>query len=161
MSQGPQACGRRMARPIDFGGILHRQHQGDLVKTTIGRLDMARQDVLGGDVVIREEAIGGFEHGAIATGFGKGGGGMLGQDMSEFHQALCPSHITQLGIGKFVHRPVDVLGLAPHTRLLMTMGCSSSIPSARKPKISSPYLALFSLCGQIVSYLPKTDESFM
>ena len=135
MSQGPQACGRRMARPIDFGGILHRQHQGDLVKTAIGRLDMARQDVLGGDVVIREEAIGGFEHGAIATGFGKGGGGMLGQDMSEFHQALCPPHITQFGIGKFVHRPVDVLGLAPHTRLLMTMGCSWGYWGGSDPSI--------------------------
>ena len=49
---------------------------------------MAVQDVLRLDRVIRKEAIGRFEHGAIATGLGQGGGGVLGQDASEFDQAL-------------------------------------------------------------------------
>ena len=67
---------------------------------------------------MRKEAIGGFEHGAIATGFGQCSCRVFGQNLSEFHEALCTPHIAQIGIGKFVHHPVEVIGLATHTRLL-------------------------------------------
>ena len=72
----------RMARPVDFGGILHRQHHGDGVEAAVGRLDMAVEDVVGCDGVVGKEAIGGFEHGAVATGFGQRGAGVLGQEVA-------------------------------------------------------------------------------
>jgi hypothetical protein len=51
------------------------------------------------EVVLREEAIRGFEHGAIATGFGPCGCGVRGQDVRTFHQALCAPQIAEFGIG--------------------------------------------------------------
>jgi hypothetical protein len=79
---------------------------------------MALQDVWRRDGIGIKEALRGFEHGVIATGFGQRGGGVLGQDASAFYQALGAPHIAQLGIGKFDDRPVAVIGLATHTRLL-------------------------------------------
>ena len=83
---------------------------------------MAEQDVLRLDGVVGKEAIGGFEHGAVATGFGQRGGGVLGQDASEFHQARGAPHITEFGIGKFGDGPVGVIGAATHARLLCQRG---------------------------------------
>jgi hypothetical protein len=48
---------------------------------------MAVEEILRVYGVIRKDALGGFEHGPIATGFGQCGGGVFGQDMSEVHQA--------------------------------------------------------------------------
>ena len=79
---------------------------------------MAGKDVLRRDGVVRKEALGGFEHGAIPTGFGQCGGGVLGEDASEFYQALGAPPIAEFGISKFADRPVGVIGLAPHARLL-------------------------------------------
>jgi hypothetical protein len=79
---------------------------------------MAGKEVLRLDGVIRKEAIGGFEHGAIATGFGKGGGGVLGQDASEFYQALGAPQIAEVSISKFADHLVGVIGLATHAQLL-------------------------------------------
>ena len=79
---------------------------------------MAVQDVVRLDGVVRKEALGRCEPGVIATGFGQGGGGMLGQDASELYQARGAPHIAQFGIGKFADGPVRVIGLATHARLL-------------------------------------------
>ena len=89
-----------------------------MVQAAAGRLDMAIQDVVRLDGVVRKEAIGRFEQGVIATGFGQGGGGMLGQDASKFYQACGAPHIAQFGIGKFADGPVRVISLATHARLL-------------------------------------------
>ena len=117
-AQGPQAPGRRVARPVDFGRILHRQHHRDVLQAAVGRLDMAVQDVVRLDRVVGKEAIGRFKHGVIATGFGQGSGGMLGQDTSEFDQARGAPHIAQFGIGKLADGPVCIIGWATHARLL-------------------------------------------
>ena len=79
---------------------------------------MAGEDVLRCDVVVRKEALGGFARGAIATGFGKGGCGVLSEDAREFDQARGAPHIAEFGISKFADRPVGVIDLAMHTRLL-------------------------------------------
>ena len=123
-AQGPQAPGRRVARPVDFGRILHRQHHRDVLQAAVGRLDMAVQDVLRLDGVVGKEAIGGFEHGAIATGFGQGGGGMLGQDTSEFDQARGAPHIAEFGIGKLADGPVVYHRLGYACPTPVSSGCS-------------------------------------
>src|SRR6266851_2488258 len=38
MAQGPQTLGSRVPGPVDFGGILHSQHQRHLIKAPVGRL---------------------------------------------------------------------------------------------------------------------------
>ena len=79
---------------------------------------MAEQDVLRLDGVVRKEAIGGFEHGVIPTGFGQGGSGVLGQDVSELHQARGAPDIAEFGLGKFGDGPVGVIGEVAHAQLL-------------------------------------------
>jgi len=115
---GHLALGRQVARPVARGGLWHRQHQGDLGKAAVGRRERAGTEVLRRDGVMRKEARGGFAHGAIATGFGKGGCGVLGQDASEFSQALGAPQIAEVGISTFAERPVVVIGLATHAQLL-------------------------------------------
>src|SRR6516164_637090 len=70
MPQGPQALGGGVRRSVAFGGILDRQDPGYLGQAAVSRLDMAEQDVLRLDGVVIKEAIRGFEHGVVATGFG-------------------------------------------------------------------------------------------
>jgi hypothetical protein len=120
MAKRPQTLGGRVPGPVDFGRILHGQDHRGVVKPPVGRLDMTLQHVLRVDGVIIKEAIRGFEHAAITTGFGKGGSGMLTQDVGEFHQAFGASLVAEFRIGKFAHGPVGVGGDMTHARLLWT-----------------------------------------
>jgi hypothetical protein len=117
-AQGPQAPGRWVARPVACGRIWPCQHPWDVVQAAGGRLAMAIQDVVRLASVVRKEAIGRFEQGVIAPGFGQGSGGMLGQAPSEFAQARGAPHIAQCGIGKLADGPVWGIGGATHARLL-------------------------------------------
>src|SRR5262245_6967478 len=83
---------------------------------------MTVDDVLGGDSLVSKEAIGGFEHGAVATGFGQGGPGILGQHGSEFSQALGASQVTEFRLGKFWDGPRGVIGETAHTPFLCSGG---------------------------------------
>ena len=120
MAQGPHTLGSRVPGPVDFGGLLHGQHQRHLIKAPVGRLDMTLQHVLRFDGVVIKEAIRGFEHATIATRFGKGGGGMLAQDVGEFHQACGALLVAEFGIGTCADGPVGVGGDVTHARLLCT-----------------------------------------
>jgi hypothetical protein len=79
---------------------------------------MAEQDISRLDGVVSKEAIGGFEHGVVPTGFGQGGGGVLGQDVSELHQARGAPDIAEFGLGKFGDGPVGDIGAIAHAQLL-------------------------------------------
>src|SRR6266478_2129185 len=118
MAQRPQPLGGRVPGPVDLGRILHSQDHRGVVKPPVGRLDMTLQHVLRVNGVIIKEAIRGFEHATITTGFRKGGRGMLTQDVGEFHQAFGASLVAEFRIGKLAHGPVDVGGDMMHARLL-------------------------------------------
>ena len=114
VAQGPQALGGGMRRPVDFGRILYGQHQWHLGQAAVGRLDVAAQEVLRLDGVIRKETIGGFEHGSRPTGFGQRGRGMLGESRGQFDHPLRTAQVTQLRISKFPHGPGGVIDKATH-----------------------------------------------
>src|SRR5215510_10692700 len=79
---------------------------------------MTVYDVLGFDSLVGKEAIGGFEHGAVATGFGQRGPGILGQNGGEFYKALGASQVAEFRLGKFVDGPGGVIGQTAHTPFL-------------------------------------------
>ena len=97
---------------------------------------MALDDIGGRNVIVVKEAIGGFEHGAAATGFGQSGAGILGQDVGQLDQALGPPQIAEVSVGKLGDGPVGGIGDVGHDRLLcqrvelgVAVGCSCpSIP---------------------------------
>jgi hypothetical protein len=79
---------------------------------------MAAQDVLRLTGVVIKEAIGGCEHGVVPTGFRQRGGGVLGQDVSKFHQVRGAPDITEFGLGKFGDGPVGGIGEVAQAQLL-------------------------------------------
>src|SRR5215510_15784147 len=83
---------------------------------------MTVYDVLGFDSLVGKEAIGGFEHGAVATRFGQRGPGILGQNGGEFYKALGASQVTEFRLGKFVDGPGGVIGQTAHTPFLCSGG---------------------------------------
>ena len=83
---------------------------GDGVEAAVGGLNMTVYDVLGFDSLVGKEAIGGLEHGAVATGFGPRGPGILGQNGGEFYKALGASQVAEFRLGKFVDGPGGVIG---------------------------------------------------
>jgi hypothetical protein len=98
---------------------------------------MALQEVVGGAAIIREEALRGFAPRLIATGFGQGGGGMLGQDVREFYEALRAPEIAECGLGQCVDGPVGVIGLMTHARLLgqgVTLGVAGRMQGPSIPQ---------------------------
>jgi hypothetical protein len=107
-----------VARPVNFGRILHRQHDRDVVQAAVGGLEVAVQDVVRLDGVVRKETIGALEHGIIATGFRQSGSGRLGQDVRELYEARGASDITAFGLGKFGDGPGRVIGEGAHAQLL-------------------------------------------
>ena len=105
VSQRAQAFGSAQVRPVGFGRILHGQDNGHRVETTIGRLDMALDDIVGRNVIVGKKAIGGFEHRAAATGFRQCGAGTLGQGMGQLDQTLGPPQVAEVRVGKLRDGP--------------------------------------------------------
>jgi hypothetical protein len=83
---------------------------------------MTVDDVVGFDSLVGKEAIGGFEHGTVATGFGQRGPGILGQHGGEFYQACGASQVTEFRLGKFVDGPGGVIRQTAHTPFLWSGG---------------------------------------
>jgi len=79
---------------------------------------VALDDIDSLNVLIVKEAIGGFEHGAAAAGFGQRGTGILSQGMGQLDQTLGTSQVAEVGVGKFSDGPVGKIGKVAHTRLL-------------------------------------------
>jgi hypothetical protein len=118
MPERPQARGSSQVRPVGFGRILYGQHQGHSVEATVSSLNMALDNIGGLNVIVSKEAIGGFEHGAAATGFGQSGTGILRQDLGQLDQALGPPQIAEVSVGKLGDGPVGSIGDVGHNRLL-------------------------------------------
>src|SRR5262249_49189848 len=114
------------------------------VEAAVGRLNMTVDDVVGFDSLVRKEAIGGFEHGAVATGFGQRGPGILGQHGGKFYQACGASQVTEFRFSKFVDGPGPVIEQTARTPLLCSgadhrtdtgVSCLQHTPRHSKAKI--------------------------
>ena len=66
---------------------------------------MTLEHIVGGNVVVREKAISGFEHRAAATGFRQCGTGTLGQGMGQLDQTLSPPQVAEVRVGKLRDGP--------------------------------------------------------
>jgi hypothetical protein len=66
---------------------------------------MALDNIVGGNVIVRKKAIGGFEHRAAATGFGQSGTGTLGKHMGQLDQTLGPPQVAEIRVGKLCDGP--------------------------------------------------------
>ena len=89
-----------------------------MAEAAIGSFNVALNHIGGLNVLIVKEAIGGFEHGAAATGFGQRGARVLSQSVGQLDQALGASQIAEVGVGKFRDGPVGGIGEVTHIRLL-------------------------------------------
>lgn len=106
VADGAKAFGLRVSRVVEAGGVLDAEHDRMRGGTPGGGLDMGREQVLRGDAVMVEEAVGGFGLGPGAAGLGEGRGGLEGEVSGHGDQAGDQAWIGQRGEGKFVRGPV-------------------------------------------------------
>jgi hypothetical protein len=66
---------------------------------------MTLEHIVGGNVIVREQTIGGFEHRAAATGFRQGGTRALGENMGQLDQTLGPPQVAEISVGKLCDGP--------------------------------------------------------
>ena len=118
VSQGSQAFGEAHIRPVGFRRILHGQDKRHRVETTIGGLNMALHNIVGHNVLVREKAIGGFEHCAAATGFGESSTGTLGERMGQLDQTLGPPQVAEIRVGKLRDSPTRGIEEVTHVCFL-------------------------------------------
>jgi hypothetical protein len=95
-----------------------RSNTGYMMEATVGGLNMALDDIGRRNVIVVKEALGCFEHGAGATGFRQSGARMLSQDVGQLDQALGPSQIAKVGVGKLGDGPAGGIEEVTHARLL-------------------------------------------
>ena len=105
MSQWAQAFGHVQICPVGFGRILDSQNDGHGVETTIRRLNMTLENILGRNVIVCEKAIGGFQHGRILGRIRQRCGRALAKGVRQFDQALRAPHIAQVGRAEFLLSP--------------------------------------------------------
>jgi hypothetical protein len=79
---------------------------------------MALHNIVGRNVFVREKAIGGFEHGAAATGFGESSTGTLGERMGQLDQTLGPPQVTEIRVGKLRDSPTRGIEEVTHVCFL-------------------------------------------
>jgi hypothetical protein len=79
---------------------------------------MTLEHIVGGNVVVREKAISGFEHRAAATGFRQCGTGTLGQGMSSLDQTLGPPQVAEVRVGTLRDGPTRGIGEIVHVCFL-------------------------------------------
>ena len=79
---------------------------------------MALDNIIGGNVIVREKAIGGFEHRTAATGFGQSSTGTLGKRMSQLDQTLGPPQVAEISVGKLCDGPTRGIKEVAHLRFL-------------------------------------------
>ena len=84
------------------------------MEPTIGGLNMALPNIVGGNIVVREKAIGGFEHCAAATGFRQCGTGPLGARVGSLDQTLGPPQVAEVRVGKFCDGPARSIEAVAH-----------------------------------------------
>jgi hypothetical protein len=79
---------------------------------------MALDNIVGGNVIVREKALGGFEHRAAATGFGQSGTGTLGEGMGQLDQTLGPPQVAEISVGKLCDGPTRGIEEVAHVCFL-------------------------------------------
>ena len=79
---------------------------------------MTLEHIVGGNVVVREKAISGFEHRATATGFRQCGTGTLGQGMGQLDQTLGPPQVAEVRVGKLRDGPTRGIEEVTHVCFL-------------------------------------------
>jgi len=75
---------------------------------------MTLENIVGRNVIVGEKAIGGFQHRAVATGFGQSGPGTLGERMRQFDQTLGPPQVAEFSVGKLRDSPTRGLEEVAH-----------------------------------------------
>jgi hypothetical protein len=80
---------------------------------------MTLEHIVGRHVIVREKAIGGFEHRTAATGFGQSGPGTLGERMGQWDSTLGPPQVAALGAGKLRDGPTRGIEEVAHLCFLV------------------------------------------
>ena len=79
---------------------------------------MALHKIVGGHIVVREKALGSFEHRAAATGFRQCGTGPLGERMGQLDQTLGPPQVAEFSVGKLCDGPTRRIEEVAHVCFL-------------------------------------------
>jgi hypothetical protein len=79
---------------------------------------MTLEHIVGGNVVVGEKALGGFEPRAAATGFGERGTGTLGERMGQLDQTLGPPQVAEVRVGKLRDGPTRGIEEVAHVCFL-------------------------------------------
>jgi hypothetical protein len=87
-------------RPVGFRRLWPGQDKRHRVETTRGGLNRAWHNSVGRHVLVREKALGGFEHGTAATGLGESSTGTLGERMGQLDHTLGPPQVAEIRVGK-------------------------------------------------------------
>jgi hypothetical protein len=79
---------------------------------------MTLEHIVGGNVIVREKAIGGFEHRAAATGFRQCGTGTLAESMGQLDQTLGPPQVAEIRVGTLRDSPTRGIEEVTHVCFL-------------------------------------------
>jgi hypothetical protein len=112
--QRSHAFGDASMRPVGCRRLVHGEDQRHRVPATRGRLNRPLEPLVGGHVVVREQALSGFAQRAAATGFRPCGTGTLGQGMGQLDHTLGPPQVAEVRVGTLRDGPTRGLEEVAH-----------------------------------------------